>query len=54
MTKYRHVFDSVSKGDVIDIPDEAVGVNVDTFSDLVTVHYLLPDGHSALEDNREP
>lgn len=50
MPEYVFVFDMVPKEDVIRVPEEARGLTVDTFSDHVTLKYLLPLGHPALEE----
>lgn len=45
MTEYeyqRKTFDK--EGGTIDIPDEAVGITTDYFSDFAVVEYLLPVG----------
>lgn len=42
MTEYEYVFEMFDQDDTVDVPDEAVGVTVDSFSDSATVRYLLP------------
>lgn len=44
-TTYRYVKESFDPEETIDIPEDAVGVTLDSFSDMATVRYLIPEDH---------